>query len=149
MDKLKAEMAAQDAVMVNGTPANEQAMVMVKQQLASAMEKVSKGTATPAVTEALGQQVMEGVMAEGTRTTTTLEAGAIGNDRPISIVSERWMSPELQTAVMTKRTDPRTGEETFRLTNVHRGEPGADLFLLPPGYQFATQWKQVLPNKEQ
>ena len=92
--------------------------------------------------ESLGTQTMEGVNAEGSRTTSTIEAGAIGNDRPIQIVSERWYSPDLQTAVMTRINDPRTGEETLRLTNIRRGEPGADLFQVPAGYQMVDQKEQ-------
>ena len=33
--------------------------------------------------EDLGTQIVEGVMARGTRSTTTIEAGAIGNTQPI------------------------------------------------------------------
>jgi hypothetical protein len=86
-------------------------------------------------TESLGKQFVEGVESEGTKTTSTIEAGSIGNDRPIQITSERWYSPELQVTMMTKHSDPRSGEETFRLMNVRRGEPGAYLFQLPSGYQ--------------
>ena len=85
---------------------------------------------------------MEGVNAEGSRTTSTIEAGAVGNDRPIQVVSERWYSPDLQTAVMTRRNDPRTGEEIFRLTNIRRAEPGAYLFQVPAGYQMVDQKEQ-------
>ena len=92
--------------------------------------------------ESLGTQTMEGVNAEGTRTTSAIEAGAVGNDRPIQVVSERWYSPDLQTAVMTRHNDPRTGEEIFRLTNIHRAEPGADLFQVPAGYQMVDQKDQ-------
>jgi hypothetical protein len=92
--------------------------------------EVSKGES-----ETLGKQNIEGVEAEGTRVTRTIETGAIGNDRPIHIVSERWYSPELQTTVMSKNSDPRMGEDTFRLRNVRRGEPGAYLFQPPAGYQ--------------
>ena len=46
--------------------------------------------------EDLGQQTIEGVSATGTRTTTEIPAGAIGNEQPIKIVSEQWFSPELQ-----------------------------------------------------
>ncbi|HSK65178.1 MAG TPA: hypothetical protein VK893_15095, partial [Pyrinomonadaceae bacterium] len=60
------------------------------------------------VKEQLGKQVIEGVEAEGTRTTITIPAGEIGNDRPIEIVSERWYSPELQLVVMTRHSDPRS-----------------------------------------
>ena len=31
--------------------------------------------------------------------------------------------------------DPRFGETTFRLTNILRGEPAAELFQLPQGYR--------------
>jgi hypothetical protein len=84
--------------------------------------------------EDLGKQTIEGVIADGTRTTSTIDAGAIGNDRPIQVVTERWYSSELQTVLMTKTNDPRMGESTFGLTNVHRGEPGAYLFQVPAGY---------------
>ena len=92
--------------------------------------------------ESLGTQTMEGVNAEGSRTTSTIEAGAVGNDRPIQVVSERWYSPDLQTAVMTRLNDPRTGEEVFRLTNIRRAEPGAYLFQVPAGYRMADQKEQ-------
>ena len=86
-------------------------------------------------TEDLGPQTMEGVVANGTRLTRTIETGAIGNDRPINSVSERWYSPQLQTMMMTKQTDPRSGENIFRLTNVKLGEPDPSLFQVPAGYQ--------------
>ena len=85
--------------------------------------------------ESIGKQVVEGVNAEGTRETTILPAGAIGNDRPIQMVTESWYSPELQTMISTKHSDPRTGDEIFRVTNIQRGEPGAYLFQPPAGYQ--------------
>jgi hypothetical protein len=84
--------------------------------------------------EDLGKSTIEGVAAEGTRNTSTIETGSIGNDRPIQIVTERWYSPELQTVLSTKTTDPRMGEISFQLTNVHRGDPGAYLFQVPSGY---------------
>jgi hypothetical protein len=89
--------------------------------------------------ESLGKQTIEGVVSEGTRTTSTLPAGAIGNDRPIQTVSERWYSPELQTVMMSRHSDPRTGEETFRLINVTRGEPSPDLFQVPASYRTADK----------
>jgi len=88
----------------------------------------------PPVTESLGKQIIEGVEAEGTRSTVTLQAGLIGNERPVSIVSERWYSPELQIVVMTKQSDPRFGETTYRLTNINRSEPARTLFEVPADY---------------
>ena len=86
------------------------------------------------VTEPLGKQMIEGVEAEGTRITLTLPAGEIGNERPIEIVTERWFSPELQTIVMSRRSDPRMGETAFKLTNLRRTEPLRALFEVPPDY---------------
>jgi hypothetical protein len=87
-----------------------------------------------AQTESLGKQDIEGVEAEGTRTTVTIPAGEIGNERPIEIVSERWYSAELQTVVMSRHTDPRFGENTYRLTNISRTEPARSLFEVPADY---------------
>src|SRR5277367_1783072 len=55
--------------------------------------------------EDLGTQTMQGVSATGVRTTRTIPAGQIGNDRPIEIVTEIWTSPELQSIVYSKRSD--------------------------------------------
>jgi TonB family protein len=84
--------------------------------------------------ELLGKQVIEGVEAEGVRLTFTIPAGAIGNERDMQIVSEQWHSPELQIVVMSRHSDPRTGETTYRLTNITRGEPGQWLFEVPSDY---------------
>jgi hypothetical protein len=89
--------------------------------------------------EPLGKQTIEGVSAEGTRQVSTIDAGAIGNDRPIQSVSERWFSNDLQTVMLTRRTDPRSGEEVFKLINVNRAEPAAYLFQIPAGYQIVEQ----------
>jgi hypothetical protein len=84
--------------------------------------------------EQLGSQIIEGVEAVGTRNYTTIPAGAIGNERPIEIVYERWYSNELQMTVYSKHIDPRFGEQTYRLTNIIRSEPDPSLFELPNGY---------------
>jgi hypothetical protein len=85
-------------------------------------------------TESLGKHNIGGVEAEGTKTTVTIPAGEIGNERPIEIVSERWYSPELQTVVMTRHSDPRFGETSYRLANIDRSEPARSLFEVPAGY---------------
>jgi len=86
-------------------------------------------------TEQLGSQTMEGVSATGVRTTRTIPAGQIGNDRPISIVTEVWTSPDLQTIISSKRSDPRMGDQTYRLTNIQRGEPDPSLFTVPADFK--------------
>jgi len=93
-----------------------------------------EGERVKPVTESLGKQMIEGVEAEGTRTTMTFPAGMMGNERPINVVSERWYSPELQTVVLTKHSDPRFGETTNRLININRSEPARTLFEVPSDY---------------
>lgn len=105
------------------------------------------------VKEQLGKQLIEGVEAEGTRTTITIPAGEIGNERAIEIVSERWYSTELQLVVMTRHSDPRSGETTYKLTNINRTEPAKTLFEVPPGFtvkemQFGAPSIAPLPRKK-
>lgn len=87
------------------------------------------------VKEKLPAQVIEGVLAEGTRTTLTIPAGEFDNEQPLTISHEEWYAPELQMIVLMKHNDPRFGETLFRLTNINRSEPAAELFQLPPGYR--------------
>lgn len=85
-------------------------------------------------TESLGTQLIGGIQADGTRTTRTIPAGQIGNERPIQVVVERWYSPDLQMDVLIKRSDPRGGTTVFQVTNVVRAEPDPSVFQVPSGY---------------
>jgi hypothetical protein len=85
-------------------------------------------------TESLGKQMIEGVEAEGTRTTMTIPAGEIGNEQAIQIVTEKWYSQELKTVVMSRHSDPLVGETVYKLTNINRGEPARSLFEVPSDY---------------
>jgi hypothetical protein len=91
-------------------------------------------TPLASATEDLGQQVLEGVLARGTRRTQTIPAGTFGNERPIQIVADQWYSPELEAVVSSRSYDPRVGETTYRLVNVVRAEQSPDLFAVPQGY---------------
>ena len=95
---------------------------------------VSSAEDGQAKTESLGKQTLEGVTATGTRTTRTIPAGEIGNERPLEITSEVWTSTDLQILVLSKRTDPRIGETVYRLTNIQRGDPDPSLFQVPSGF---------------
>ena len=86
-------------------------------------------------TESLGSQTMEGIVVNGVRTTRTIPAGQVGNERPIGIVTEVWTSAELKTIFSSKRSDPRMGDQTFRLTNIVRSEPDPSLFTVPPDFK--------------
>jgi len=96
-------------------------------------------SSSDAKTESLGTQTIEGVQAEGTRTTITIPAGKFGNDQPMQIVHETWYSPDLQVTVLSKHTDPRMGEHTYRLTNINRSEPAQSLFAVPADYSVSER----------
>src|SRR6476661_7112458 len=69
--------------------------------------------------ENLGDQTFDGIHATGTRMTTTIPAGKMGNEQAILVTSERWYSPELKAAIMTKHNDPWAGEMKTQFTNVN------------------------------
>ncbi len=82
--------------------------------------------------------MLGGVLANGYRSTTTIPAGAIGNDRPINIVTERWHSDELQIMVKSTNSDPRFGDTTYEVTNIVQGPQDPALFQIPADYVNAT-----------
>ena len=83
--------------------------------------------------------MIEGIVAEGTRTTTTYPVGLLGNDRPMVVKTEFWVSPQLQRFVLSKMTGPQTGDRTFRLTNISLAEPDPALFQPPPDYTIVDE----------
>jgi hypothetical protein len=89
--------------------------------------------------ESVGTQLINGVQAEGRRTIETIPAEAQGNDRPITVVSETWFSPELKVTVLTKRSDPRSGDTTVQILNLSRAEPDPFLFTVPVDYSVVDE----------
>jgi len=82
-------------------------------------------------TTALATKEIDGLKVTGERTTWTIEAGKIGNEKPIVISREVWRSPELMLTVSSRDADPRQGEQNYRLEKIKRGEPDAAL-MKPP-----------------
>src|SRR5215467_4580542 len=103
----------------------------LQNKMSRQQEEIANGTLQK---EDLGNQTISGVTAQGTRITHTIPAGQIGNEKPITIVREVWYSNDLQTVVMSKRSDPWSGETTYSLTNIQRAEPDATLFAVPSDY---------------
>jgi hypothetical protein len=87
--------------------------------------------------EDLGTLTVNGVSAHGTRVTTVVPVGAIGNDREFRSVSERWFSSDLNLLVKSVNTDPRFGATTYELTNISRQSPDPSLFQVPADYTLA------------
>lgn len=105
------------------------------------------GTAPTSKSESLGTQTIEGLIAEGHRTTITFSEGTVGNDREFVSTMETWQSQELGMTVLSKNSDPRTGERTEKLINVSRTEPDASLFQVPSDYTIEEQ--QPVPSRIQ
>jgi len=97
--------------------------------------------------ESLGRQLISGVPADGTRTTVTIPAGQIGNAQPIQIVSENWYAPDLQLTVLSKRSDPRSGDSVFQFNNLSRAEPPSTLFVVPADFQVTQQVRGMRMRK--
>jgi hypothetical protein len=105
-------------------------------------------TGTPAVTragssdggqrfltrESLGEQVMENLPVTGTRETTTIAPGVMGNDQALTMSREIWYSPDLKTNLAVTRVDPREGTQVIRLAILSRSDPDPSVFAPPPTF---------------
>jgi hypothetical protein len=118
------------AVAVNG----ERRAVRVEGLTAVRTTRTAGGNPVRQPEEALGTRQVEGVSAVGKRSKSVIPTGQIGNDRPIEISDERWESQDLRLLVRSHHRDPRTGDVEYRLTNIVRVEPPADLFAVPSDY---------------
>jgi hypothetical protein len=104
------------------------------------IRKTGPGEKEPdSATENLGDQTIDGIHATGTRVTTTIAAGKMGNEQPMAITSERWYSPELKATVMTKHNDPWAGELKTQFANVNTSEPDPSLFTIPSDYKVVDE----------
>jgi hypothetical protein len=91
--------------------------------------------AKTAVKSSLGSRDFSGVRAEGTLSTYTIPANAIGNQQPITVSDEIWKSPDLKLVVYSRRSDPREGDTIYRLENIQRVEQPLNLFAVPADYK--------------
>ena len=98
-------------------------------------KEVARSKANPPTTENLGEQTIDGIQATGTRVTTTIPSGQMGNEQPITVTSERWYSSQLKAVVMTKHNDPWAGELKTQFTDVNNSEPDPSLFTVPSDYR--------------
>jgi hypothetical protein len=104
------------------------------------VKTTTDGSNEPApTTENLGDQTIEGIHVTGTRVTTTIPAGKMGNEKPIKVTSERWYSPELKVTVMTKHDDPWAGELKTEFQNVNTSEPDPSLFTVPADFKIIDE----------
>ncbi len=135
---------AEGAVIVNGQPLSPAIRTQIETDAAQRshvilLPSVVATSGDAGKSEPLGTRNFDGIEAEGTRTTTTIAAGTIGNERAIEVVYEKWYSKELQMIVYSRHSDPRFGEQIYRLENISRNEPDRSLFTPPADYKMLNE----------
>ena len=86
----------------------------------------------------LPAQVVNGIYLKGSRVTVTIPVGAVGNDRELKSVNERWYSDDLRLLVKSSNADPRFGVTTYELTDIVQLPPDPALFQVPGDYTLVT-----------
>jgi hypothetical protein len=92
--------------------------------------------------EDIGVDYLDGVEVRHVRQRKTVTTGVSAEDGPVETTYEYWYSPELKVNLLSKRNDPRTGSQSARLKDIHRGEPSASLFEIPTGYKLIAADKK-------
>ncbi len=93
--------------------------------------------------EDLGNRNIAGIDTDGTRETTTMNAGTMGNDQPLISMREYWHSDQLGINLLSIRTSPMFGKQTFTITEITAAEPDPQMFELPAGYTVNDQRKNA------
>jgi hypothetical protein len=93
------------------------------------------GSKANTTTQSLGTKTVEGIEVTGTRSTSAIPAGAIGNDEDLTTTREEWYSPVLKVVVQSTQNDPRFGQTTYTLSDIQQGPPDEALFQVPPDYK--------------
>ncbi len=91
--------------------------------------------------EDLGTRNILGVDTTGIRETTITNAGVLGNDQPLTSFTEFWHSQHLGLNLLSIRSSPFFGKQSFTITELTVGEPDSSLFQLPAGYTVNDQRK--------
>lgn len=90
--------------------------------------------ARTAVKKDLPAREIDGVKATGRLRTYEIPAGAMGNRHAIVVSDETWYASDLRITLLSKHSDPRTGDAVFRIENLKREEPAPALFAPPADY---------------
>lgn len=99
------------------------------------------GDRGPTSLEDLGTRNIAGVDTVGIRRTYRIEVGSMGNDQPMTSMKEEWHSQELGINLLSVRSDPMSGKQTFTIVELNASEPDPQLFDLPAGYKVSDQRK--------
>jgi hypothetical protein len=86
-------------------------------------------------TFALGEQIVAGMKAVGTRLEYTVPSETCGNQKPITVGVEQWFSPELGVVLQTTHGSSIGAESIWKIEQIVRAEPDPSLFGVPTDYQ--------------
>lgn len=88
-----------------------------------------------AIKRELPPRDIDGVKATGLMRSYEIPAGEVGNRNAIVVSDETWYAPDLRITLLSKHSDPRTGDSVFRIENLKREEPAPGLFVPPSDYK--------------
>ena len=87
--------------------------------------------------EYLGTRNIAGVDTVRQRSTTLIEPGMEGNDQAVTAMREIWHSQKLGINLLSIRSEPIVGKQTFAITEPSSSDPDPHLFEVPAGYTVA------------
>jgi hypothetical protein len=90
-------------------------------------------------TERLGTQVIEGLQADGKRTTILRDASRGDTAGSGEMVVETWTSNDLRVELLYKCADRSSTDNVRALHEVSRAEPSPSLFAIPSGYSIVDE----------
>jgi hypothetical protein len=129
---------AEHGVVINGEPGGVPPpnfdVLYVNPRGAGAPACVGPAAGKAPKTESIGERRIEGLKVTGSRLEFTIDAGAVGNEQPITVRTDQWFSPDLGVVVSSTNNDPMIGETTYRLEQINRVEPDESLFVVPADY---------------
>jgi hypothetical protein len=65
----------------------------------------------------------------------------MGNDQPLTYMSEYWRSEQLGINLLSVRSSPFFGRQTFTITDLTAADQDPQLFALPTGFKVNDQRK--------
>jgi hypothetical protein len=110
-----------------------------------ATHEASSSGANNVKSEDLGHEEILGLDAIGTRETTTIPPGTVGNDQALDAVKEFWRSTQLGFNLVLEKTDPLSGNAQIRVTEIHLGEPDSRLFAPPESFTVVDARSSATP----
>ena len=91
--------------------------------------------------EDLGAQMFAGLLVHEYKDTTTLNAGVLGNDMPMSTVRQYRFCAELGFNLSSVVEAPQIGRQSFTVTEITATEPDPSFFQTPAGYKVVDHRK--------